>query len=142
MTRFHCFHDHRAFREGNILKRILYIMIWVAIGIFVASFFAALFALVVQLIWNAVIPKIFGLPAITFWQAFGITVLAKLLFGGVESRFRGMPAHSRRKCSMNPETPYSTEHRDDYEHYWSEEGKAAFEAYLMKQKYPGKNEIL
>jgi hypothetical protein len=78
----HHFTDRGEFREGNTLIRALYIMKWVVTGVFVASMFTFLFALLVRLIWNAVIPDVFGLPEITFWQAFGLILLAKLLFGG------------------------------------------------------------
>ncbi|MBR2870047.1 MAG: hypothetical protein IKB98_01505 [Clostridia bacterium] len=33
-----------------------------------------------MLLWNAIMPEIFGLGTITFWQAFGIKLLATLLF--------------------------------------------------------------
>ena len=41
-------------------------------------------------LWNALMPDIFNLPPITFWQALGLFVLARLLFGfgGVGSRVR------------------------------------------------------
>jgi hypothetical protein len=32
------------------------------------------------LLWNAVIPDVFKLPEITFWQAMGISILASCLF--------------------------------------------------------------
>ena len=38
--------------------------------------------LVVSGLWNALIPAILGLPAIGFWQALGLLVLSRLLFGG------------------------------------------------------------
>jgi len=42
-----------------------------------------LFGTAVMYLWNALIPDIFsGAKAITFWQAIGILVLAKILFGG------------------------------------------------------------
>lgn len=37
---------------------------------------------VVQWLWNAVLPEIAGVKPVTYWQAFGILVLSKLLFGG------------------------------------------------------------
>ena len=43
------------------------------------------FVLVFRWIWNHTMPAVFGLKQITFWQAVGILVLSKLLFGG----FRG-----------------------------------------------------
>jgi len=43
------------------------------------------FGYVVMLLWNWLMPPLFGLHAIRFWQAIGILVLSKILFGG----FRG-----------------------------------------------------
>lgn len=44
---------------------------------------AALFGIsaVVMLLWNWVIPAVSTLEAITYWQAMGILVLSKILFG-------------------------------------------------------------
>ncbi len=44
-----------------------------------------IFGSIVMLLWNALLPVLFHLPVITFWQALGLLVLSKLLFGG----FRG-----------------------------------------------------
>jgi len=33
-------------------------------------------------LWNLLMPAIFGLPAISFWQALGLLVLSRVLFGG------------------------------------------------------------
>lgn len=39
--------------------------------------------LIVQYIWNAVIPEIFtGANQIGFWQTVGLLILANILFGG------------------------------------------------------------
>ncbi len=47
----------------------------------------ALFAFgsVVMLLWNAILPAVLHVSSITFWQALGILLLSKILFGG----FRG-----------------------------------------------------
>ena len=34
-------------------------------------------------LWNLLLPSIFGLPAISFWQALGLLLLSRLLFGGL-----------------------------------------------------------
>jgi hypothetical protein len=54
--------------------------ILIGIGIAVVGFLV--FVLVFRWIWNAVVPDVFGLKTITFWQAVGILVLASILFGG------------------------------------------------------------
>lgn len=45
----------------------------------------------VMLLWNAILPDVTGVHAVTYWQAMGILVLSKILFGG----FRGMHNHRR-----------------------------------------------
>jgi hypothetical protein len=41
----------------------------------------AIFSAVVMLLWNALVPSIFGLTVITFWQSLGLLALVRLLFG-------------------------------------------------------------
>ncbi|MEW6467616.1 MAG: hypothetical protein AB1458_01760 [Bacteroidota bacterium] len=48
---------------------------------------AAVFGWVVMLLWNWLVPDLFNGPVIGFWQAAGLLVLCKLLFGGM--RFKG-----------------------------------------------------
>ena len=59
------------------------------IPLFVLAF-VALFSLAVYGLWNGVLTDVLGLKAITYWQALGILVLAKILFGGFPGR-RGGP---------------------------------------------------
>ena len=49
---------------------------------------------VVMLLWNWLLPSLFGWPRITFWQAFGILALSRILFGGCGFRGSGR-AHFR-----------------------------------------------
>ncbi|MDR1544276.1 MAG: hypothetical protein LBS50_07735 [Prevotellaceae bacterium] len=44
--------------------------------------FFTLFGAVVMWLWNCLLPQIFGLTTITFWQALGIFALSKILLGG------------------------------------------------------------
>lgn len=37
--------------------------------------------LIVMWCWNAVVPAIFGLGTISFWQAFGLDLMCSCLFG-------------------------------------------------------------
>ena len=39
------------------------------------------FSAVVMLLWNWLMPSIFGLCVVSFWQALGMLVLCRLLFG-------------------------------------------------------------
>jgi hypothetical protein len=42
----------------------------------------ALFGLAAMFLWNALLPGIFGLPVINYWQAAGLLLLARIIFGG------------------------------------------------------------
>ncbi len=42
----------------------------------------ALFPYVVQLLWNGVLTDILPVKPLSYWQAFGLLALCKLLFGG------------------------------------------------------------
>jgi hypothetical protein len=65
------------------------------------------FGFVVMNLWNWLAPALFGFHTVTFWQALGLLILSKILFGG----FRGRPGagrHWKRRMSerwqqMTPE---------------------------------------
>jgi hypothetical protein len=59
-------------------------------------------SLVVTILWNWLAPALFGARTIGFWQALGLLVLTRILFGG----FRGRPGgrmHWARWEQMTPE---------------------------------------
>jgi ABC-type multidrug transport system fused ATPase/permease subunit len=53
------------------------------IGILLFLAMSALFGLVVMFLWNTLISGIFGLSMISYWQAVGLLILARVLFGGI-----------------------------------------------------------
>jgi hypothetical protein len=57
---------------------------WLMLPIFIAG--AALFVFVggtlVQWLWNWLMPAVFGLGTVTFWQALGLLALSRILVGG------------------------------------------------------------
>jgi hypothetical protein len=68
----------------------------------------ALVSYIVMLLWNALIPVIFHLTAITFWQAAGILILSKILFGFGKGGHRGGAPWMRHRIkerfkNMSPE---------------------------------------
>lgn len=65
--------------------------------------FVALGVQIVRLLWNGLLPPLFGLPEITFWQALGILVLSRILFGGFGFH-GGSGSHYRRRWeALTPE---------------------------------------
>ena len=59
-------------------RKIIRVLKFVAIAIVAFT----VFGLVVTHLWNFLMPGLFGLRTITFWQAVGLMVLGRLLFGG------------------------------------------------------------
>jgi len=57
--------------------------------------FLALVGLVVMLLWNSLVPELFHGPLLGYWQALGMLVLSRLLFGGL--RGRGWNGHWRQR---------------------------------------------
>lgn len=58
----------------------------VAWGIAFVLVFVLAFSVIVRLLWNWLMPEIFGLRAITYLQAIGLLLLSRLLFGRVGQR--------------------------------------------------------
>lgn len=50
---------------------------------------------IVMRLWNWLVPMLFGLRQITFWQAIGILALCRILFGS--HGFRGPRSNMRRR---------------------------------------------
>jgi hypothetical protein len=82
--------------------------IWRGLKIFLFVLLAAaLFSFAAMWLWNRLIPGIFGLHAISFWQALGLLVLSRILFGGWRGR-PGFAMHWRQRMmerweQMTPE---------------------------------------
>ena len=66
---------HRVFR---VLKFVLFAALF--------TLFIAVLSFVVMRLWNWLLPALFGWRLISYWQAMGILILSKILFG-----FRGRP---------------------------------------------------
>ncbi len=94
--------------------------------------FILLFGYAFMWLWNWLMPDIFGLTTLTYWQAIGLLVMAKLVFGGFEgggrSKRRRKSKNGRR--SINRWTCKSDVSQwKHYDSFWEEEGETAYQAY-------------
>src|SRR5437868_15071064 len=69
--------------------RVLKVALFATLAVAAASFF-------VMILWNVLMPSIFAVRAIGFWQALGLLVLSKILFGGFRPHSGGGPRWRRR----------------------------------------------
>jgi len=95
---------------------------WIKKGIMIlifGSIAVVVFGFIVMSLWNAILPlAITGVKTISFWQALGILVLSKILFGGFggRGRWRGSPAwREKMKQRWDKMTP---EEREKFKAEW------------------------
>ncbi len=62
--------------------RIFKILGWILIGTAAVAAFGLALGIAVMLLWNWLLPPLFGFPEISYWQAVGLFVLCHLLFKG------------------------------------------------------------
>lgn len=63
------------------------------VGVFFAAVMALVFGVVVMLLWNWLMPVIFNLPIISFWQAWGLVLLSHILFKSFNHPNHPHPPH-------------------------------------------------
>ena len=60
----------------------------------------ALFGLVVMLLWNWLMPDLFGLKTVSYWQAWGLLILSAILFKGIGTGNSGGSTERKRKREL------------------------------------------
>ena len=98
-----------------MFRKIGKMIIMVLGGICLGVLLAFIFGWIVMLLWNWLMPPIFGLTTITFWQAWGLVVLAHLLFKA---------GHG-----------YKTNHNDHYHHHahWKQTFKEKMRKHFVEE---------
>ena len=147
---------------------VLKVLKWVGIVIAAiagAALIALLLGYFVMLLWNWLMPTIFGIKTIDFWQAFGLMFLARMIFGSLggggshgsdkshKSKKHGMPGKEDwgdeddwgDKLEARLENWCSEKEKESnkgkyYHDFWKDEGKDSFERYIeRKQAQEGPN---
>jgi hypothetical protein len=113
----------------------------VAAGIVIALAFAAVFGIFVQMLWNWLMPSLFNLGRVTYGQAFGLIILARLIFGiGHHGRphalgrgKRGFRHTAWNGCSNEDASNHEIKDWRYYDAWWNAEGREAFRKYIESQ---------
>jgi hypothetical protein len=76
----------------------------------------ALFGLAAMFLWNELLPGIFGLPVINYWQTVGLMILARIIFGGYGEIGRGIAhgSHGRNNSLRDKWLGMSEEERNAF----------------------------
>lgn len=134
--------------EGVIkVLKIIGMILLVVAGCFV-------FGLVVMLLWNWLMPMIFGLPVVTYWQGLGVLALSCILFwrmgGSSDDSHKGKKGKHPIKDEIKNEIKKEFEkefekeknknkeenlaHEEMYEKWWDEEGENFFNNYKKQSE--------
>ena len=151
-------YNHAKEKARKKAKKVLKI-----IGLTIAGFaLAILFGFVLMWLWNWLMPMIFNLQEITYWQAVGIFILAKLLFGGFgsssnsssddscsdKSRRKGFKHEFSKEFNKEFDKEFNKAYEkecDDtaekdkdydelYEKWWEEKGEQSFAEYMKSSE--------
>lgn len=106
---------------------------WIIFGIIAVVGLAILFGFIIMWLWNWLMPGIFGLTTLTYWQAVGIFILLKILLGGCGGggKSRKSSKHSRSSCKKESKSDFSK--WKHYDKFWKEEGDQAYKDYVERK---------
>jgi len=60
----------------KVVEQVLTAVLMIAVAIFLA---AIIWGFPTMWLWNWLMPKLFGVPTVNFWEAFGLSLLAGIL---------------------------------------------------------------
>lgn len=78
--------------------RIFGFFLKIIAGLALATLVAFVFGYLVQHLWNWLMPGLFHLPQVSFWQAAGLVLLSRLLFGNIGGGGHHGRRHRKRCC--------------------------------------------
>ena len=81
------------------------------------------FGFIVMLLWNGLMPEIFKLEHITYWQAVGLLILAKILFVLGPFRKGGFGEHRRHWAWKERWMKMTDEERAKFKEEWKNRGR-------------------
>ena len=93
------------------IKKVLMVLTMVIVALLV-------FGLIVMSLWNAILPDVLGVKAISFVQALGILLLSKILFGFGGGGFRRGPGGLWRQQMKEKWSTMSEEEREKFKAEW------------------------
>ncbi len=117
---------HEGTRRRRAGRKVIHVLGFTFLGIIIAVLFALVFGFVAKWLWNWLMPDIFGLRQVTYWQAFGLLLLTRLLLGGFHHRVPHDHRHPH-GCWFRKGMPHDHEdlfrhHADLLNRHWKCEG--------------------
>jgi hypothetical protein len=98
-------------KRGFWVRKIVMILLCAAAAVL-------LFGFIVMNLWNAILPTVLHVSAISFWQAVGLLVLSKILFGGFRGGWGGGPRAKWKERMQDKWKNMTPEERDRFKQEW------------------------
>jgi basic membrane lipoprotein Med (substrate-binding protein (PBP1-ABC) superfamily) len=123
-------HKMRGKSPGEIIGIVIF-------GVIAITGLAILFGFIIMWLWNWLMPEIFGLPTLNYWQAVGLFILLKILLcsgggsGGKSSK------KSKHECDKDSKREFSK--WKYYDKFWKEEGNTLYKDYVERMKNDASN---
>lgn len=130
-------------KNENKAAKIIRIIGMVIAGAAGALLLAGLFGFIFMHLWNYLMPDLFGIRTITFFQGVGLVILSKILFGSIKhhpGRHIGktLSRKMKKRCGhLNDFPPEVAENYDEYCEYWEMEGSEGFKKFMHKNRSRG-----
>lgn len=96
----------------------------VVFGTMLATMIALVFGYFVMLLWNGVLPHVTAAGSLSYWQAVGLLVLARILVGGLKGHGHGH-GHWHGRHSWR-----------EYDRWWQEVGRQSFKDFEGAPREP------
>ena len=123
---------HVEQKVKHYVTKAVKVLFFIVLGIAIAF----LVGYIVMRLWNWLMPELFGLPLVGYWQAVGILILAKIIFGFGGGDGPGKSSKSKRKAISENCGPIRKDFSEwkHYDAFWKEEGEEAYQNYLERIK--------
>lgn len=118
----------------------------IVFGLIAAVFFGFFFGFFIKLLWNILMPQLFGFKEITYWQGVGIAVLSRLIFGSIGGGHEHGSRPSKRsrdrwRCEDDdPDFKGEWKTWKHYDEWWDKEGKKAFHDFSERKQTGAAND--
>lgn len=125
------------YSDNSRIRKAQKIGLWTVVGLAGAVVFGVVFGLLIQFLWNATLSEMFGFPTLSFWQAIGLFILAKLFFGfgaggNSSAQKRKKESSDKRLAVESEDVPELAD--ESFKKYWQEEGKQSYEAFRRDRR--------
>ncbi|OWY23923.1 hypothetical protein C7N43_04610 [Sphingobacteriales bacterium UPWRP_1] len=98
--------------KGNLFFRAIRFLLLIVLGLTLAGF-------VVMWLWNAILHPVISVGTLNFWQALGLLVLCRLLFGNWGGNRRRHSPYWRKKIMLRKKWATMTpDERQEFKRQW------------------------